>query len=112
MQVLYQDILSHEPAYQEVQSSSQELMKKARGQDKEDLDEKISDVTTRWEGVMAKASKRMAVLEEVVIFSVQYVNARETIKPLLDGMEEKVRLIEEVSSDPEAMEKQKDTAKV
>lgn len=112
LQVVYQDILSHEPAYQAVQTSCQELIEKSKEHDREELEEKIDNVTTRWTELTGKASKRMAVLEEVVVCSAQYVNAQDAIKPLLDTMEHKIKLIEEVSSDLEAMEKQKTIAKV
>jgi hypothetical protein len=61
---------------------------------------------------MGKTTKRLAILEEVVVCSVQYAEALEHVKPLLDSMEEKVAVIKDVSSDPEVMSKQDETAKV
>jgi hypothetical protein len=88
------------------------LSEKAAGPDKQELDEKITDVSKRWEGIMGKVTKRMAILEEVVVCSVQYAEASEQVKLSLDSMEEKVKIIKDVSSDPELMNKQDDTAKV
>ena len=95
-----------------MQTKSQELSEKAAGADKEELDEKISDVSRRWEGIMGKVTKRLAILEEVVVCSVQYAEALAQVKPLLDSMEEKVKVIKDVSSDPDVMNKQDETAKV
>jgi hypothetical protein len=72
----------------------------------------MSDVTRRWEGIMGKATKRLAILEEVVACSVQYAEASEQVKLSLDSMEEKVEVIKDVSSDPEVMNNQDETAKV
>jgi hypothetical protein len=88
------------------------LSEKAAGPDKQELDEKITDVSKRWEGIMGKVTKRMAILEEVVVCSVQYAEASEQVKLSLDSMEEKVKIIKDVSSEPEVMNKQDDTAKV
>lgn len=88
------------------------MSEKAAGPDKQELDEKITDVSKRWEGIMGKVTKRMAILEEVVVCSVQYAEASEQVKLSLDSMEEKVKIIKDVSSDPELMNKQDDTAKV
>jgi hypothetical protein len=88
------------------------LSEKAAGPDKQELDEKITDVSKRWEGIMGKVTKRLAILEEVVVCSVQYAEASEQVKLSLDSMEEKVKIIKDVSSEPEVMNKQDDTAKV
>ena len=88
------------------------MSEKAAGPDKQELDEKITDVSKRWEGIMGKVTKRLAILEEVVVCSVQYAEASEQVKLSLDSMEEKVKIIKDVSSEPEVMNKQDDTAKV
>ena len=88
------------------------MSEKASGPDKQELDEKITDVSKRWEGILGKVTKRLAILEEVVVCSVQYAEASEQVKLSLDSMEEKVKIIKDVSSEPEVMNKQDDTAKV
>lgn len=87
-------------------------MEKAAGPDKQELDEKITDVSRRWDGIIGKVTKRLTILEEVVICSVQYAEAFERVKTLLDSMETKVEVIKDVSSDREVMNKQDETAKV
>ena len=104
--------MSHEPAYQDVQTSARGLIEQAAGDDKKDLDEKAQDVVTRWEGITGKASKRKAVLDEVVDCSAQYVEALDDVRPLLGEMEEQVKVIENVSSEPATMENQKNVVKV
>ena len=112
LQDLHKDILAHEPAYQDILTKSKELSEKAAGPDKQELDEKMTDLSRRWDGIMGKVSKRLAVLEEVVTSSVQYAEALEQLKVSLESMEEKAKVIKNVSSDLEVINKQDDTAKV
>ena len=112
IQDLHKDILAHDLAYQDIQSKSQQLSEKAAGPDKQELEEKVTDLSRRWEGIMGKVTKRLAVLEEVVTSSVQYAEAFEHLKVSLDSMEEKAKAIKNVSSDLEVVNKQDDTAKV
>lgn len=72
----------------------------------------MMDLSRRWDGIMGKATKRLAVLEEVVTSSVQYAEALEQLKVSLESMEEKVKVIRSVSSDLDVINKQDDTAKV
>lgn len=112
LQDLHQEILAHESAYQDIRTKSHELSEKSAGQDKEDLDDKMSDVTRRWEGIIGNVAKRLAVLEEVVVCSVQYADASRQVKGLFEVMEGKVEVIKHISSDPEVLKKQRNTAKV
>ena len=112
MKDLHSDILAHEPTYNDIQTKYQDLSEKATGPDKQELDEKITDVSRRWESIMGKVTKRLTILEEVVVCSVQYAEASDQVKTFLDSIEEKVKTIKDVSSEPEVMNKQDETAKV
>lgn len=109
---IHQEILDKEPVYEAVLKSGEDLKNASQVQDdKDNLEEKLADMTRRWTELKAKSHDRDKLLDEAVEATTEYQELKNQFVPWLDETEKSFDDIKP-SCDTEKLKEQEEKLKV
>jgi len=87
-QPILQDVIDKEPVYEAILKSGEELKNASQVQaDKDNLEEKLEDITKRWNELKASSNDRDKLLDDAVEATTEYQQLKNQFVPWLDETE-------------------------
>ena len=92
------------PSVKSVKDSGETLQKNLKPQEKKAIQNQISQLDKRWDGINSSAQDRAKTLENIMGIAQEFQDSREPLITWLDGVEKKFTSLEPSAMDVEGIE--------
>ena len=108
------DLQRHQKKFNDLFAGGEDLLKSAEpGAERDNLEEKLSNIKQRWGDLKESCDSRGNLLEDVVQLSEKYEDAKSKLLPWIDNAEKTAEAFEVISVEPELLDRQiKDVKKL
>ena len=104
------DIKQLEPVFEKVSKTGHEILESLEpGEEKDELQEKLSDLCTRWNAVKTKIEDRKSKIDEVSVVAKTHHDSLQSLLPWMSSAEHWVDSLEPVSCDEKCISKEQKT---
>ena len=101
------DVKQLEPLFESISKNGQDIMNSLEaGQEKDELEEKLNDLSSRWNEVLSKVEARKAKVDEIAPVSKTHCDSLQSLRPWMTEQENWLTSLELVSCDEKAIAKE------
>lgn len=104
------DVKQLEPVFQRISKNGDEILERLEpGEEKDELEEKLSDLATRWNEVKTKIEDRKSKIDDVSVVAKCHHDSLQSLLPWMSDAESWVDSLEPVSCDEKCISKEQKT---